>query len=140
MQIKSNKGVVGTDLSIAVIILVLFITILTTIFYQIGRSNLETKRNAVATDYAVAILEKISLMPYDEFIQEDTDLNALCSYNEESSEGKIVVSKGYEVNITKSEEDKDKEEYLKEVTVTIRYTVANQEKEVTMTTLKCREV
>lgn len=136
MQIKDEKGLVGTDISIAVIIVVIFVTIITTIFYQIGMSHTRTRRNAVATDLAVNLLENIELMPYDEFLT--TDLNELWT-KKEGQEGKIKIPKGYEVEIKRLEENEDKQDYVKEVRVSVHYKVGEDGKNITIKTLKERE-
>ena len=136
MQIKDEKGLVGTDISIAVIIVVIFVTIITTIFYQIGMSHTRTRRHAAATDLAVNLLENIELMPYDEFLT--TDLNELWT-KKEGQEGKIKIPKGYEVEIKRLEENEDKQDYVKEVRVSVHYKVGEDGKNITIKTLKQRE-
>ena len=126
MKIKSNKGLVGTDISISIIIAIVFIAIITMLFYQIGTANIETERQALVTNYAVDLLEQIALMPYDEFLT--TELN------ETWYEAKgIQIPEQYHVSIEKKS-NPEKDDLLKEVTVTVGY----EEKNVTITTLKTR--
>jgi len=74
MYIRNDKGVVGSDIAISIIILMLFVAIVTTIFYQINMTNISTTRHATATNCVVNIIEYIKLMPYDETFL-DTDLD-----------------------------------------------------------------
>lgn len=133
MRIKENKGMVGTDVSIAIIILVLFVAIITTIFYQIGMSNKATTRQAMATNYAVNILEQIALMPYE---GENGFKNA--TEEELTNIAKQYITKGYEVTVTKAKNNVDKVDLLQEVTVKITYPLGNQTKELQIKTLKTR--
>lgn len=131
MNIKNNKGIVGTDISISLIILMLFVAIVTTIFYQIGMTNLETTRHSVATDCVVNILETIQLIPYDDFL--NTDLNEdWCT-----SKG-IKIPDGYTVEIQKNS-DQEKDNLMQEVKVTVSYRIKDQNKSVSINTLKIRQ-
>lgn len=132
MNIKSNKGLVGTDISVSIIILILFVAIITTIFYQIGMSNLKTTRNSIATDCAVNIIEAIKLMSYEEFL--NTDINK--EWCEESAG--IDIPDGYNVTIEKIV-DEEKKELMQEFKVTVSYTVQGQNNNISMTTLKISE-
>lgn len=128
MHIKSDKGIVGTDMAIAIIIIVLFVTIATTIFYQIGITNIETRRSAIATNGAVTILEKIATMDYDTF----TEIDNLNQWYQ--NEANVALPEGYQVNIQKT--NIEKESYLTEVSVSISYLVQGKSKVLTIKTLK----
>ena len=49
INFKNQKGATGLDVGIAVIVIVLFISIITMVFYQIYKVTTEAARNAEAT-------------------------------------------------------------------------------------------
>ena len=61
---KCEKGFTMVDVSIAMFVVVLFVSIVTSITYSIYTSSTEARRRAKAVNYSVAILEKVGQMPY----------------------------------------------------------------------------
>lgn len=59
INLKSNKGFTTADIGVAMIIMVLFATIMTSMFYSVFMSTTEAKRTATALNYAVDIFENI---------------------------------------------------------------------------------
>ena len=57
INVKSNKGFTIADLAIALIIFILFTGIIGTLFYSSFRLNSQAKISAVATNYAIEILD-----------------------------------------------------------------------------------
>ena len=66
INVKSNKGFTIADLAIALIIFILFTEIIGTLFYSSFRLNSQAKISAVATNYAIEILEDIDRIAYED--------------------------------------------------------------------------
>ena len=132
MYIKSNRGVVGSDVTIAIIILILFVTISTTIFYQINMSNISTTRYAHANNCVVNIIEYIKLMPYEEYL-------ALDLSNEDDTQwckdNGLNIPNGYTVNVNEIS-DEEKKEQVQEFEVIVSYNIGNEAKSISIKTLK----
>ena len=65
-KIREQKGATGLDVGIAVIVIVLFVSIVATVFYQIYRVTTDASRNSEATAYITTIMENIQSLEYDE--------------------------------------------------------------------------
>ena len=65
MNFKSNKGYTGADISIALIILLIFIPTIGAIIFNITLANNNTKRKVVAMNFATSILELAKETDYD---------------------------------------------------------------------------
>ena len=57
MKIKNNKGFVGVDTSIAIIILLIFIPTITAMIYNINKENKNVERKSKALNFAVNVME-----------------------------------------------------------------------------------
>ena len=57
MKIKNNKGFVGVDTSIAIIILLIFIPTITAMIYNINKENKNVERKSQALNFAVNVME-----------------------------------------------------------------------------------
>ena len=134
MHIKSNKGLVGSDVTIAIIILMLFVTISTTIFYQISMSNISTERYAVANNLLINVVEYIKLMQYNEYTNADFSSDNDTNWCKD----RINIPDGYNVIIIKYS-DTEKDNIMQEFEVIVKYSIRNEEKEIKIRTLKVNE-
>ena len=66
INLKSKKGFTTIDVTIAMIVVILFVSIMTSISYNVYLSSIEAKRTAVALNYAVDIFENIGTLSFDE--------------------------------------------------------------------------
>lgn len=64
VDMKKEKGFTLVDVSLALIIIVLFASTVASIMYSLYISTTEAKRTAVAVNYAVDIFERIGSMAY----------------------------------------------------------------------------
>ena len=124
MNIRMNKGVVGVDVGIAIIIFIMFVTVITMLFYNSLMSTIATERKAIATDIAIKVIENIEVMDYNSF---------LTKTNEKLTEN-IEIPDGYNAQVSvSSAQEKD---LLREITVTITYNFKDNEEKVEMKALK----
>lgn len=82
---RSNNGFTTVDLALAIVVIVIFVSIMTSIMYSLYISTTEAKRTAVAVNYAVDILEEIGSMPYI-----DVTVNNVLASISEAKDIKIV--------------------------------------------------
>ena len=59
MNYRNNKGVTGVDISVALIIIVLFVGIISSLVYNFAISSRNINRKATATNIAIYKIEKI---------------------------------------------------------------------------------
>lgn len=151
MKIKNNKGLTGVDVTIAVIILTIFVSLIANMFYNVSQIGNAVNRKSEATYVAVQIIEAMKQVNYDDLptgLTEDTTAINLEKLNELLiDEDKIVLKNGYSVDINvenykkiKGEkEGEELEDILKRVTVTVKYNEKAKEQTVELTTVVVRE-
>lgn len=149
-NLKDNKGFTGLDISVSLIIIVISITVIASMFYSLYLSGTGLKRNVIATDYAINILEKIQTMDYDDVNYNNLNLkNELDSVisNEGASvqsrfEGGnyIVTVNNYKISVNienYSETHSLPNDYIKIIKVSIEYNLGKNNKEtLEISTLK----
>ena len=59
MKIKSEKGITGIDITIAILIITLFVALITTLFYRLNANSAEMERRSEATHKAINIIENV---------------------------------------------------------------------------------
>lgn len=137
INIHSEKGFTGVDLTIAILILVLFVSIITTIFYNIYISSTSIKRSTIANGYAMYILEAIEKENYEAIYTNSPAIQNIIQ--------KEKIARGYTVTVAVEKYNEttgntDKEDLVKTVTVTVEYKVGIKPEKVTMSKLKTAEV
>lgn len=135
MNLKNKKGFTTVDLSIAMIVVIIFAIIMTSISYSVYTSSMEAKRTAVALNYAVDIFERIGLADFSEVAatNELLKIDSLKSFEYKgisSNDGidTITGSIGtYEINLRI--QDYHGGGKLKIITLTITYPVSRKDTE-----------
>lgn len=76
MKIQSymdQRGVTSTDIIVAVAIIVLFVSVITTSFYNYYKSIQSKNRVTIATNIVIDVIENVEMLPYDEVNQENVN-------------------------------------------------------------------
>lgn len=68
INLKNKRGFTTVDLSIALIVVILFVSVMTSISYNVYLSSTEAKRTAVALNYGVELFEHIGAMDFEEVV------------------------------------------------------------------------
>ena len=131
INLKDNKGITTVDIGLALIIVVLFATAMTSLFYNAYLSSTEAKRTANGLNYAVDIFENIANKDFSSV----TPISALSGIKEiegvsgSSSQTGSATAKIGTYNITlniKNYKDTDK---IKIITLKIEYPVSRENTE-----------
>ena len=59
MKIKEEKGITGIDITIAILVITLFISLLITLFYNLNANSTTIQRKTEATHIAIKVIEGI---------------------------------------------------------------------------------
>lgn len=138
MKIKENKGFTGIDISVSIIIIIITISIIATMLYNLYLSGAGIKRNVIATDYAINILETIEATEYQEVTfnnNEDKDLKLKKKLDELLKKESQINNNTYKSNVNNfdieiiiekysdrfNNSENKKEDYIKIITVNIKY-------------------
>ena len=164
MNVKNNKGITGVDITISRIIIGLFISLITSMFYNVTVIGKTVNRKADAVYLAIQVIEGAKQLGYDKlpkgYVEEEDlenmteeeaevqntaisleNLNLLLEENEIT---KIELKNGYRVNIEvenyrKIKGDLTLQDILKRITVTVNYKEQNKEKSVELSTVIVKE-
>lgn len=150
--LKEQNGFAASDALIAVLVITLFAGLIATISYNIYLSNSSIKRMSKATSYIVDVFEYVDKSYYDE-VTKDSLISYFNEkyYQETKPEVKAKsideteeINTPFKVeigvkNYNEQEENTDKLDLVKEVTMTVRYKLGNRDQEITMKHIKSRE-
>lgn len=75
MRMKSERGITTIDITVAIILITLFVAIIAILMYQINANSASTKRNSEATSYAIAEIEKLKAQDFDTLVDTDETTN-----------------------------------------------------------------
>ena len=95
--LKKNNGFAGMDISISMIIILIFIPTIFGIVYNVGKTNAEVKRKTKATSIATDVLEIIKSEKYEDVVAGGTklDLDIKEKYSESSYKNTEKEEEGY---------------------------------------------
>lgn len=161
--LREEKGFTGVDLTIAVIILMLFVALITTLFYNVYLSSSSTKRSATANSYIIDVFENIDRMTYEE-VQQDNIVNSSTDTFVQVLQAKLIenskidnvlikrgitedknLAKPFQLEISVSnynqtEGNTDKEDLIKIIKVRMKYKVGKKVETIDSQRLKTKEI
>lgn len=149
-QIKNQKGASSADIIISIGIIMVFVSIVLIVYTNLNRVNSQILRKQTATNYAIAILENVDRLYYNEVTPEKFE-------NIDIGNGKhkiadTEIARGYRANVTiqnynETEGNENKLDVIKIVTVSIEYNTGtkdengqNNVEEVKVTKIKAKEI
>ena len=155
MKFKSEKGFTGTDITVALIIILLFMSVISVVFFNITKSSKNIDRRSEATYIATSIIEAVKAQKYDD-LKVTNDEIYVRQYGQEvqyTAKDNTTVSLGQIDKIEDGftcilnvynyipEGDKQKEvnDLVKVVVVRVEYKLANEVKNVELTTTIVRQ-
>lgn len=119
-KVKSNKGVMGADIVVSLLVLTLFAGVIASLFADVFFQNISIRMNALATNYAIKILEDTDKMAYNDVTQAQMDKNLTNKYGISSNYTVTVKVENYNAN------DYTKKDLIKIITVTVKYTLKDK--------------
>lgn len=150
MKIKENKGFTGIDISVSIVIILITISIIATMMYNLYLSGAGIKRNVIATDYAINILETIESTDYEEVTfnnNEDEQLKLKKKLDEILKKESKISNNIYNSNVNNfdieiiiekysdrfNNLEVKKQDYIKIITVNIKYNLGKDSNNSTNT-------
>lgn len=144
MELRKQEGFTGIDISIAIIILFIFVSIIATLSYQMNSSYKEIERRGQAIEIAVEEIEKIKNEGFEKYqglyttSTTDNEGNDLVNQEIEGKQGytKTIIIKDY--TEIAGNEDKIKDA-VKKATVKIAYQSRGEEQTVELSTILSKD-
>ncbi len=124
----------GADIVVSLLVLTLFAGVIASLFADVFFQNISIRMNALATNYAIKILEDTDKMAYNDVTQAQMDKNLTNKYGISSNYTVTVKVENYNAN------DYTKKDLIKIITVTVKYTLKDKPYTYTVKKLKIREM
>ena len=141
-HLKNEKGVTGVDITIAIILITIFVAIITTLFFNIRKTSSDIERRTQATAYAVSIIEQIKANGFDALPTVSDGTNIITGYEDKYIQDNGVDTPYYQTirvedysEIAESTgEEEIQPDVVKKITVTIAYKSGNENQEISLST------
>lgn len=138
MKLRDNKGFSEIDIGIALVILLIMFSLVASLFYNFGTSTKGLERENRATHIAIQTIELLKIADYRQ-IEDGMTIEQLMQAVDLEDDYKIEVQNGYkvEINVQKHNEiegNEELEDFIKIVTVKVKYNVNNIEQKIELTT------
>lgn len=133
MDLREQKGFAGSDIIISVIILFIFVSLISTMFYNFNISGKEVERRSEAVNIAVSEIEQIKINGFSQLINDNI------SCEKKAVEGKNGYYKTITVEDYADTDTTKQKDVVKKVNVKITYKFKNQEQNVELSTILSKE-
>ncbi len=139
MNFHNEKGYTGIDISVSVVILFIFVSIISMMIYQMNSSSKEVQLKTDATYLAINEIENIKNQGIDEYIGKSVaNGNNVITENQEVEEGYYKTVTVIDYTDIDGNQDKTKD-LVKKVTVKISYMFKAKEQSVELSTVLSKE-
>ena len=124
---KSEKGFTGVDIAISVVILMVFVTVITSMFYNLTVASSRIERKTEATSIAIKTIETMKILEFDKLTEgmDLEDINNLIS-------DKIEVPNGYTVTV--GVDNSTYPDVIKIISVQVDYKLGKQDETINIET------
>ncbi len=135
MDFREQKGFAGSDIIISVIILFIFVSLISTMFYNFNISGKEVERRSEAVNIAVSEIEQIKINGFSQLINNDISCEKKAVDEKDGYYKTITVEDYADVNTNETKQ----RDVVKKVNVKITYKFKNQEQNVELSTILSKE-
>lgn len=154
MDIKSENGITGIDLTIAIIVVMLFVSLITTLYLNIYNSSITTKRKTTANTYMETVFNEIKKADFSTVSTKqeviDNGKDELLEYLKSNIKDKNITfyrtgdmpeDEPYkiEINVEKYNETEGnewKKDLIRTVYITIHYRIGKREEQISSKIVK----
>ena len=110
MKLKDNRGFTGADVAISTIILIVFMSLISKLFYNITVTSTKIQRKSVATELAIKTIESLKTAEFANLtVQEIPDISNTAEDISVLNLSGITVPNGYTVGISIANPEGDEE-------------------------------
>lgn len=133
MKFKNNKGFTGVDVAVSLVILLVFVSFIAALFYNLANTSKRIERKAQATNIAIEVIEALKATPFEK-LQNNPKLNETLNietFNELTGKN-LSIPNGYSVkysiknpNNSDGSESIEMGQVIKMLSVDVDYTLGN---------------
>lgn len=144
MNLRNNKGVTGVDLSVSIVIIVLFVGLIASLVYNFGVASKGVNRTSIATNIAISKIEQLKSEDYEDLQGKTTEYKDENGVTQENAPYKVTteIIKYSESDYVKNLSEIQKEELqdvIKIVKVIVEYKVGNRNESIDINTVITKE-
>lgn len=144
VSIKGNRGFTTADIVVAIVVMMIFVGMIATLFYNFYLSTTAKNRNAMATNYIVDVIEEIKAMNYDEVQKDTQDSNSINNLIQQLEATK-QIPKGYIITgevqkYNETEGNTDKKDLVKILTIRVEYSLGKKTEKIEISTLLIKTI
>ena len=141
---KNNKGFTTADIVVAIVVIMIFVSLIATLFYNFYLTTTAKNRNAMATNYIVDVIEEIKAMNYDEVQKDTQDSNSINNLIQQLEATK-QIPKGYIITgevqkYNETEGNTDKKDLVKILTIRVEYSLGKKTEKIEISTLLIKTI
>lgn len=134
IKLKENKGFAATDITIAVIIILIFVSIITTAYYNYYLTITSKNRNAIATNCIIDVIENAEMMDYEDITEDTLKAKIQELYDNNTLPQQYKVTALVE-KYNETDGNTNKKDLIKKITVTVQYEIGKKTQNLEISTL-----
>lgn len=138
MKLKDNKGLTGVDVAVSIVILLIFVSFITSLFYNLSNTSKRIEKKATATNLAIEVIEAMKATEFTTLAGYTADQKEMTADDITNLTGKVLtIPNGYTVKISikNPNDDDNMGQVIKIITSEISYTENKKVETVKIETL-----
>ncbi len=139
MKIRSQKGFTGMDVTIAVLIITIFASMIAALYGNYVKTSKDIERKAKAVDYAINAIENAKSRSAEFFNEENAKKGEIIEYNNDDNNTGFSTTTRISDYATLGYKDDAELGYVKRVKVTVSYKLNKETKTVELSTFISKE-
>ena len=138
MNLEKENGVTGVDIAISIAIIMIFVSVIASLFYNVSSESTNLKRRAQATEYAIQEIENLKAKTMDDIANNELSYEIPETNPEEIAPG---YNKSVKIEDYKELKGDDgiEENIIKKITVTVSYKVNGKSESITLEAMVTKE-
>lgn len=136
MKLKNNKGFTGVDIAVSLVILLIFVSFIAALFYNLSNTSKRVERKTQATNIAIEFIEAMKATPFNNLLAVSDNYKIPTTITKEDfknlTEKEINIPNGYTVKISiqnpkdsSGTESVEMGQVMKIITAEVTYRIGN---------------
>lgn len=122
---KSERGFTTADIIVSLMVVVIFVSIIASGYYNYYLASTGVSRSSTALSYTINVIESVEEMNYEDVTQQSVNEKVQQLYSSN------LIPQGYEISATvqkynETSGNTEKRDLIKTLTVTVRYEVGKK--------------
>lgn len=133
-KIRESKGFTPVDIAISIVIIIVFIGLIATLFYNFYLTASAKNRNAIATNCLIDVIEEVKKMDYEQITIQEVDLLISSLQANKTIPNEFKISAQVQ-KYNEMEGNQDKLDVIKILQVKVEYHIGQKMQNIEISTL-----